>query len=173
MTWFPQLLLTIIAACGVWIAAQQMLIARQKLNHDLFDRRFAVYVAMQRYMVACLNSIGGQIGEQQPFLEARRIAPFLFDKPINEFLVQVGRHSATIEIFGRRKDSVHLVEHNTMMTDFHAAQQWLLAELQGSAERFYPSLNLANINPFSLKEIIPVPGIDAIVKRLSQDDQHY
>ena len=128
---------------------------------------------MQRYMVACLNSIGGQIGEQQPFLEARRIAPFLFDKPINEFLVQVGRHSATIEIFGRHKDSVHLVEHNTMMTDFHAAQQWLLAELQGSAERFYPSLNLANINPFSLKDIIPVPGIDAIVKRLSQDDQHY
>jgi hypothetical protein len=56
--WFPQLLLAIIAACAAWIAFQQWVTARLKLNHDLFERRFAVYVATQEHIVFCLNSIG-------------------------------------------------------------------------------------------------------------------
>ena len=47
MSWFPQTLLAFIAACAAWIAFQQMAIARQKLNHDLFERRFIVYMAVR------------------------------------------------------------------------------------------------------------------------------
>jgi hypothetical protein len=47
MNWIIQTLLAAFAACitasTTWIAFQQMAIARQKLNHDLFDRRFAIY----------------------------------------------------------------------------------------------------------------------------------
>ncbi len=36
----------VIAAAGVWIARQQMHIARVKLQHDLYDRRYAVFQAL-------------------------------------------------------------------------------------------------------------------------------
>ena len=36
----PNAVLAVAAVIGAWIAIQQMVIARQKLNLDLFDRRY-------------------------------------------------------------------------------------------------------------------------------------
>jgi hypothetical protein len=165
VTVFLSVLGLIVTVCMVWIAVQQMFIARQKLNHDLFDRRYAVYVATQTLMVACLNSIGGDIGNLRPFIDAQKVAPFLFGKEINEFLAQVWKHSATIQVFGKFVNSPAEPQHQQMMNDYHAAQKWLLAELQGSTARFYPSLNLSNIKPFP---IIAVPDIETIRARLAK-----
>jgi len=40
----------VIAAVGAWIALQQMYIARVKLQHDLYDRRYAVFEAVRRFL---------------------------------------------------------------------------------------------------------------------------
>jgi hypothetical protein len=39
----------VIAAAGAWVALQQMHIARVKLQHDLYDRRYAVFEAVRRF----------------------------------------------------------------------------------------------------------------------------
>ena len=53
----------LIGSIGGWVAYQQMLIARQKLKQDLFDRRFAVYKAAHDMIVAALNRNGGTAEE--------------------------------------------------------------------------------------------------------------
>jgi hypothetical protein len=40
----------VIAAVGAWVALQQMHIARTKLQHDLYDRRYAVFQAVRRFL---------------------------------------------------------------------------------------------------------------------------
>ena len=41
------LLVPVIAAVGAWVALQQMYLARVKLQHDLYDRRYAVFQRIQ------------------------------------------------------------------------------------------------------------------------------
>jgi hypothetical protein len=40
----------VIAGVGAWVALQQMYLARVKLQHDLFDRRYAVFQAVVSFM---------------------------------------------------------------------------------------------------------------------------
>jgi hypothetical protein len=44
------LALPIIPLLGAWIALQQMLIARIKLQHDLYDRRYAVFDGAREFL---------------------------------------------------------------------------------------------------------------------------
>jgi hypothetical protein len=43
------LAIPLIAAVGTWVAIQQMRIARIKLHHDLYHRRYAVFQAVRRF----------------------------------------------------------------------------------------------------------------------------
>lgn len=66
-----------------------MLIARQKLNHDLFDRRFAVFLATRDYMTAVLGQAEDLNRKTSTFHGAIAPAPFLFDTDITDFVQEV------------------------------------------------------------------------------------
>ena len=162
MSWFPQLLLAIIAGCGVWIAAQQMLIARQKLNHDLFERRFAVYAATQNYFVACLNREGGTHEDMSAFYESTKAAPFLFNKDINEFLSEVMKRSIEMQVFGEYKDRPTVPDYQNFLDTYRKAQLWIGREYERLTPRFQQSLNLSNIRPFPVNEIVSIPDVQIL-----------
>jgi len=162
MTWLPSLLLALIAACAAWVAFQQWVVARQKLNHDLFDRRFAVYTATENYLVACLNRNGGSRGDTGAFYEATRPAPFLFDKDINEFLALVMKHSINIQIFSEHVEMSHLPGWQKHMDIYHASEQWSGEAFGTLAARFQASLNLSNTTPFSVIKIVSMPDAQAL-----------
>jgi hypothetical protein len=42
----------LIGLLGFWIARWQLKIAREKLRHDLYDRRFAIYMAFHNLLLA-------------------------------------------------------------------------------------------------------------------------
>lgn len=167
MSWFPQLLLAIIAGCGVWIAAQQMLIARQKLNHDLFERRFAVYVAAQNYFVACLNRQGGTNEDTSAFYEATRAAPFLFDKDINDFLSEFMKQSIEMQIFGKYRDQPTVPDYQNFLDTYHKAQSWIGGEYGKLTTRFQGSLNLSNITPFVVSGIVSIPDVQILRDKIT------
>jgi hypothetical protein len=168
VSWFPQLLLAIVAGCGVWIAAQQMLIARQKLNHDLFERRFAVYAATQNYFVACLNREGGTHEDTRAFYEATRAAPFLFDKKVNEFLSEVMERSIAMQVFGKYRDRPTVPDYQNFLDTYHKAQLWIAGEYEKLTSRFQPSLNLSNIRPFSMNEIVSIPDVQILRDKITE-----
>lgn len=153
MSW----LLAFIAACAAWVAVQQWAVARQKLNHDLFERRFTVFVATQNYLATCLNRDGGTQEDTGIFYEATRAAPFLFDKEINAFLADVMKHSINIQVFGKHVDKPQLPEWQKYMDICHKSELWAGDAFAGLVSRFQPALYLSNITPFSLGEIVTIP----------------
>jgi hypothetical protein len=46
----------VIAPMRTWVALQQMYLARVKLQHDLYDRRYAVFEAVRRFLDAAVST---------------------------------------------------------------------------------------------------------------------
>ena len=46
----------VIAAVGASVAIQQMVIARVRLRHDLYDRRYAVFYAVRSFPSEAISS---------------------------------------------------------------------------------------------------------------------
>lgn len=175
MSWLPPFLLAFIAACAAWVAFQQWVIARQKLNHDLFDRRFAVYIAAEKYLAACLNRNGGTQEDTGAFYEATKPAPFLFDNDINEFLALIMKHSINIQIFSKYVEKPEVPEWQNYMNIYHTSQQWAGEAFGTLSRRFQASLNLSDTTPFSVTKIISIPDAqglrDKITSALSTPDR--
>ena len=167
MSWIPPLLLAFIAACAAWVAFQQWAVARLKLNHDLFDRRYDVFVATQDYLVACLNRDGGTQEDTGAFYHATKAAPFLFDKEINEFLADVMKHSVNIQIFGRHVSQPMLPDWQKHMDIYHKSQEWAADAFASIVPKFQPSLNLSNITPFSIGQIVTIPEGKALRDKIT------
>ena len=165
MSWVPPLLLALIAACAAWVAFQQWVVARQKLNHDLFDRRFAVYTAAEKYLVACLNRNGGTQEDTSISYQEIKAAPFLFDKSVNDFLALIMKHSINIQVFGKHVEMTHIPDWQKHMDTYHASQQWV-GEAFGSLNSvFQQSLNLSTTIPFPVIPIASVPNAEALRKK--------
>ena len=63
----------------------QVRIARQKLKHDLYDRRFAVYMAFHELMVAVAEKSDVD-AELRKANAARAHSPFLLDPDVTQYL---------------------------------------------------------------------------------------
>jgi hypothetical protein len=158
-----------IAVVGAWVAVQQMLIARYKLNHDLFDRRFKIYCATQDFMIACLNHQGGSPEDNRAFYDAQRAAPFLFDRQINEFLVSLWKHSVSLQVYGPLIGKAVTAEKGEdYIQTYHKAQQWIASELDGVTKKLQTSLNLSNISPFPISGAVDIGDATKLKKRVDE-----
>jgi hypothetical protein len=86
-----------IAAVGAWVAIQQMRIARIKLQHDLYDRRYAVFQAVRRFLdEAVANSLVSS-DTLRTFLVGTADAEFLFPDELAAYLVEMSRRARTAQ----------------------------------------------------------------------------
>jgi hypothetical protein len=78
--WLQALAVPVIACVGAWIALQQMRLARVKLQHDTYDRKHTVFVAVR----SLLTVVAGL--KRAPSLEDMRAfiieAMFHFQSPL-------------------------------------------------------------------------------------------
>jgi hypothetical protein len=156
VSWFPQFLLAIIAVVSCWIAVQQMLIAHKKLNHDLFDRRFAVFLATRDYMRAVLGQDKDIDSKASAYHDAIASAPFLFEKDITDFVQEVEKRGNAAIISGRSLARVPIDRHKNaaMLSE---SLDWLQREVDNErlTRRFQPALNLSRLEPLSIKSVFP------------------
>jgi hypothetical protein len=78
----------------------QVRIARQKLKHDLYDRRFAVYMAFHELMVAVAEKSDVD-AELRKANAARAHSPFLLDPDVTQYLA--GLHTEAFRINAMNK----------------------------------------------------------------------
>ena len=74
-----------IAVLGLMIAWRQYQTARSKLRLDLYDRRYRVYTDL----TAFINDLQGRVVPDDEYTtQARKLEqmPFLFDRPLNEWV---------------------------------------------------------------------------------------
>jgi hypothetical protein len=84
------LLALVIAAVGTWIASRQMQIARVKLRHDLYDRRFAVFQAARKLLAEALTTRGNVTDDQvRAYVVGTSDSVFLLDEEISTYLEEI------------------------------------------------------------------------------------
>ena len=77
-------------AIAVWVFVQQRRLQRQQLRQDLFDKRFAVYAAVETLMVDIIRLTGSVTWtDQGKFLAAIEPAEFLFGADVTAYLGEI------------------------------------------------------------------------------------
>ena len=102
-----------------------MAIARQKLNHDLFDRRFAVYIAMRDYMAAVCDRDEDMRQKAFVYHNAIAPAPFLFNEEIAVYLREVQRHGIAVVTFSEAIASATDERRQEYLSTINEHRQWL------------------------------------------------
>ena len=136
----------VVAIVGSWIALQQKRIASVKLQHDLFDRRFAILESLNRMLNDVVERGKLVDDSHQAFLVSVAIAPFLLsDSRLVSYLQEVEAHtnkfmgtspflSSQIPAGNPRRKKAADVEAREI--------QWLIDQTAGLSDRFQSSLRL-------------------------------
>jgi hypothetical protein len=156
MTALSSILLAFIALVGAWIAFQQMMIARARLNHDLFDRRYAVYIATRNHIKEMLQYKGGTQENAETWWAVACSAPFLFDKKTADYIKEIGDRGSRMR---GRVGAKPIYEDPEHVGEYNEQYMWMIKEFDGLEERFQGSLNLSTLTPFpvGIRKILRVP----------------
>jgi hypothetical protein len=137
------LLAGVIGCVGTWIALQQMHLARVKLQHDTYDRKYAVFVAV-RWVLTVVAGLkrAPNLEDMHGFINEIGAAAFLFDDKLVIYLNE-------IESRVHRAHGLHEMMSN-FADDFKPAASkeleehifWLGEQSGVITEKFRPSLEL-------------------------------
>jgi hypothetical protein len=140
----PQALaVPVIAAVGAWIALQQMSIARVKLQHDLYDRRYAVFDAVRRLLEEAISTKIVSSETFNSFALGTADAAFLFDDDLAAYLKEMRERAA-------KARSIHIAMEGMPVGDQRASAAkaaeepslWLIDQVRVFDEKFRPFLTL-------------------------------
>jgi hypothetical protein len=138
------LALIAIPAIGACLAWQQVQIARVKLQHDLFDRRFRVFDATRRMLANALAK--GDLSDEnlRLFTLDTGDALFLFDDDLAKYLgKEMWEHVNGLTAMNRALDTPLIEEQQTKFLNKKFEHlTWLSEQITGLADRFKPFLQL-------------------------------
>jgi hypothetical protein len=81
---FSALLVPTIAVVGICIAYQQYRVNKERLRHETYERRLAVYKCVQRYLSAILRDGKVTSDRVHQFISEASEAAFLFDESVQD-----------------------------------------------------------------------------------------
>ena len=86
----PPLLAAVIGGVGAWIALQQMHLARVKLQHDTYDRKYAVFAAVH-WLLTGISAFkrAPNLVDMRDFINEIGAASFLFDDKLVAYLREI------------------------------------------------------------------------------------
>jgi hypothetical protein len=137
--------LAAIAAVGAWIAWKQMHIARVKLQHDLYDRRYAVFQAA-RALLTNVVMLGDATNEAlRAFSIGTADATFLLGDDIVAYLKELHDHAARLHSIKAVVDNGPIpvgAERAEVVRKHSEHFAALLAQITILSEKFRPYLQL-------------------------------
>lgn len=144
--WLQALAVPVIAAVGAWIALQQMHLARVKLQHDTYDRKYGVFVAVRSLLIVVSGlKRAPYVEDMGAFINEIWAAPFLFDDKLVTYLGEIERR------VNRARGLNDIVIMNDLSSDTDKAKAskelkehilWLSEQSDIVTEKFRPSLEL-------------------------------
>jgi hypothetical protein len=132
-----------IAAIGAWLAWQQVQIARIKLQHDLYDRRYRVFDATRKLVLnICVNRTASE-EDTSAFRLGTGDAAFLFDDDLAKYLEQMSMNAFDIYLNHRVLKNTPMGEQRTKaVTDIRKHLVWFDEQLDSITDKFKPFLKL-------------------------------
>lgn len=136
--------LLFIAGIGAWIAFRQMQIAALKLEHDLYDKRYAVFEATRKMLAEVVTHANLTMNDFRSFVLGTGDAVFLFDDQLAEYLDEMRKHTSKLIAINHALESMPVSDQRTKAVDASSAElQWLVAQLESLSDKFKPYLRLS------------------------------
>src|ERR1700730_2632771 len=134
----------VIAAVGAWVALQHMYVARAKLQHDLYDRRYAVFEAVRRFLNEAVSQKIVSSETFHPFVLGTADAQFLFDDGLAAYLKEMREHAAMARSIYLTMESIPEGAPQKAAASKAAGERvsWLVNQIDGLTEKFRPFLTL-------------------------------
>ncbi|GJM04048.1 MAG: hypothetical protein DHS20C09_00390 [marine bacterium B5-7] len=133
---FVALIPIALAILGSYIAIQQYRTNRKKLKIELFDKRYAVFIAINQYLGVVMRDVSVDHSQRSEYLAGTRGAEFLFKKEITEYIDEIW--SKSIDLCTWAEDeltSTHATERGEHM-------KWFGRQFSEIDERFKKYMQL-------------------------------
>lgn len=111
----------LLAAIVAWIGYQQYILARARFKLDLFDKRFAVYKATQKFLSIILGAARFEMEEFWEFRRDTQDAPFLFRNDIVEFLDAIDKTALNLRTAAKCYEHLPAGDERTRLVNREAA----------------------------------------------------
>jgi hypothetical protein len=148
------LLSPIIAIIAVYIAIQQYYINKRKLNLDLYDKRFAIYVILKKFLMTLMEHGGASHNEMVDFDLETKCAKFIFEEDINLKIKEIINKTEESNKIKERIEPYHSGSklkdddnYKVLWSMYSELNQWFSNERQNLEDSFLKYLNFKNISP--------------------------
>ena len=110
----------------------------KKLKLDLFEKRYAIYIAIVMFLSEVVRTIKIEKKQQINFIENTRGAEFLFDADIKKYIDQIWEKAVDLETWS--------YDHNTSEHSGKRAEtmKWLIKQLDEIDQRFKKYMQLSH-----------------------------
>jgi hypothetical protein len=137
------LLVPTIAVVGALLAWQQVKIARSKLRHDLFDRRFAVFETARTLLRGIMRDGNASMAELGAYTVGVIDAPFLLDEPTSDYLMEIRRRTIKLQsLKSAYASDAPVDDRKQVIQKAYDEMNWLVAQLDVLPGKFKPFLTL-------------------------------
>lgn len=148
LTGLNALVVALVAMVGMWLAGRQMVIAQQRLQHDifyrLFDMRFEIYKATREFLAQGFRDEGISEKEIQLYRLRTLEAKFLFDDELAKYLSEICQRITTWQHAVSKLKQLPAGQKDAGLEEMRIANyNWIVAqgdERTGFDTRFKPFL---------------------------------
>ncbi|ENM5855880.1 hypothetical protein NTE09_003929 [Vibrio mimicus] len=102
VTILSALLVPILTIIGIYVAYQQYVINRQRLNHETYERRLAVYKALQLHLSKTVQMGRTTYQDALKFNSEASEAAFLFDSEISDLISKIYKQSISMASYNEK-----------------------------------------------------------------------
>jgi hypothetical protein len=138
------LLAIVIAGVGAWVAWQQVGIARVRLQHDLYDRRFAVFQAARKFLAEVMTHGHPSDDQIRSYVVGTADAGFLLNDDIAMYLEEIRKRGSRLESIKETLKPLPVGnERAALAQQKEELFSWMMEQLPvGLVEKFKPFLTL-------------------------------
>jgi len=127
------------------VAQQQAQLAAVRLQHDLFDRRFALFEAARTFLVKEIQMNPSTDGIFI-FAQQTATAVFLVDAPLKEYLEKLRKSAFELQRLSNLVALQQGPNHSENVEQKYQLVEWFGVQLDVLVEQFQPFLNLNYAN---------------------------
>lgn len=132
----------VIAAIGIFIAYQQRSVNKNRLKHELFDKRYEVYENIGEFISEILTSGRVREGADFEFLRDTKAVYLLFDNDIKQFTDEIYNKSVYLHSYEAELKSLTGDERNEAIRKESEIKKWYSEQLSTMENKFIKYLKL-------------------------------
>src|SRR5262249_13041609 len=122
---------------------QQVKIARTKLRHDLFDRRFAVFEAARKFLATVMRSGKMSVSDLNEYTAGVIDAQFLLNQEVHGYLVEVRKRAVVMQALRDAAEPLSGGAEKAKRAEQAGKEfTWLVEQLDVLPSKFKPFLTL-------------------------------